>query len=273
MLRRITLPLEPRSTITPRFILGVFIVLMGVVLILDQLGVMEAHHVARFWPAVLIVLGLSILQRGRSRGAVSGVLLILVGAWLLLNTLGFVSLDLWDYFWPLLLVVIGARIMFRSRHDAGGTPLPFSATAPHDPAENTASAANAGGRTIDGYTTSAADKASVFSLLSGCKRRWSGTTFRSAEVTSILGGCELDLREALLCADGSAHIEVFVLMGGVNIFVPANWSVVLNAMPIMGGIEDNTRNSPSAGGAAAPYGKQQLIVHGTIIMGGIEISN
>src|SRR3979490_2236277 len=111
---RITVP-PNNHNMTPKFFIGVFLVLMGVVLALDQLGVLQANHILRFWPAALIVLGLITLQRGDRHGAVRALVLIIVGGWLLLNTLGLVSLDLWGFIWPLLLVFFGARIMMNNQ--------------------------------------------------------------------------------------------------------------------------------------------------------------
>ena len=47
----------------PKFIIGACLVLIGVMLGLEQLGVPQAYHLLRFWPAALIVLGLAMLQR------------------------------------------------------------------------------------------------------------------------------------------------------------------------------------------------------------------
>jgi predicted membrane protein len=105
----------------------------------------------------------------------------------------------------------------------------------------------------------------MFGMLGGTKQRVSGVIFRSADMTSLMGGCALDLREALLGADGTAHVEVFALMGGAHIFVPPSWKVVLQVTPIMGGVEDKSR--PVMGG------NQFLYIHGTVLMGGVEISN
>jgi hypothetical protein len=70
----------------------------------------------------------------------------------------------------------------------------------------------------------------------------------------------------MLGADGTAHIETFILMGGLKIFVPPNRTVVTHASPIMGGVNDKTRSVGSVS-------TQQLIIDGTVLMGGIEISN
>jgi len=262
------MPPETPPKITPRFILGVFILLVGIALALDRLGVVQAHHAMRFWPAVLIVFGLTVLQRGR-HAAVTGLLLIIVGGWLLLNTLGIVSLQVWEFLWPLILVFIGARIIMRSGRMRSGTPnerpgfgqAPTAASQPYNPSQpySPVTPANA-------PSTNASEHASVFSVLGSCRRRWGKTTFRSAEAVCVMGGFELDLREALMGAEGSAQIELLVIMGGLHVLVPQNWTVNSNVVPILGGIDDKTRTSAS--GAT-----QQLILRGTVLMGGVEIGN
>lgn len=101
--------------------------------------------------------------------------------------------------------------------------------------------------------------------MSSCRRRWANAIFRSGEATCLLGGCHLDLRNATMGPDGTAQIEVFVIMGGINISVPPNWTVVSHVTPLLGGIDDKTR-TPSTP-------TQQLILRGTVVMGGIEITN
>jgi predicted membrane protein len=281
------MPLEPRTVTTPRFILGVCIVLMGIALILDQLGMVPAYHLMRFWPVVLILLGLASLQRCRgSRGAVSGLVLVIIGTWLLLNTLGLVFLRPWEFIWPLILVVIGARIMMRNGPRNSDYPPPPSGFVPPTsatlsgpaapsafatgPATGGGPAPGPAGGTAGGPASAPAsgvpDHASLFSVMGSSRRRWGRTIFRTADTTSLMGGCELDLREALLGADGIAHVEIFALMGGVEIFVPPTWTVVTHVMPIMGGVEDKTHTVPSTT-------TQQLIIRGTVMMGGVVISN
>jgi predicted membrane protein len=258
------MPPETPPTITPRFILGVFILLVGIALALDRLGVVPAHHVMRFWPAVLIVFGLTVLQRGRSHSAVVGVLLIIVGSWLLLNTLGIVSLQLWEFLWPLILVIIGARIILRSGRRGVRTqseaaniqPGPTAASQPYNPSTPPSG----------GSAANASDHASVYAVLGSCRRRWGRATFRSADALCVMGGFELDLRDAVMGPEGSAQIEITVVMGGLNILIPQNWTVVSNVAPILGGINDKTRGNTSSA-------TQQLILQGTVLMGGIEIGN
>jgi len=256
----------PNNRNSPKFVIGVFLVLMGVVLALDQLGLVQANHLLRFWPAALIILGLVMLQRGERQGALRALVLIVVGGWLLLNTLGLVSLDLWGFIWPLLLVFFGARIMMHNQ-GSGSNASPDQ----HGAANPTAGTTPAGQTGAGGYAPAAPNSgepvhASLFALLSGIKRRWGKSAFRGAEVTAFMGGCELDLRDALMSSGELAVVEVFAIMGGVNIFVPPNWTVSQEVVALLGGVHDKTRSVQS-------NPAQHLLVRGTVVMGGVEISN
>jgi predicted membrane protein len=261
-------PPNDRS-ITPKFIIGVCLVLMGVVLGLDRFGVLQAHHVLRFWPAALIVVGLVMLQRGERHSALRALVLIVVGGWLLLNTLDLVSLDIWEFIWPLLLVFFGARIMMRNQGSRSGAPQDLPGAGPAAGTGPTGQGPS--GQGPSGFNSAAASSgepvyASLFSLLSSSKRRWGKSVFRGAETTAFMGGCELDLRDALMSSGELAVVDVFVIMGGVNIFVPPNWTVSQEVVPLLGGVHDKTRSVPS-------NPAQHLLVRGTVVMGGVEISN
>jgi predicted membrane protein len=247
--------------LTPKFVIGACLLLMGVVLALDQLGLLQAHHLLRFWPAALIVIGLVMLQRTEKHSALRALLLIVIGGWLLLNTLGWVSLDLWEFIVPLLLVLVGARIMMRNQSSRSGTS--------RDPTGTASGTAPGQGPSGFDSTPSAAGEpvhASLFALLGSSKRRWGKSVFRGAEATAFMGGCELDLRDALMSPGELAVVDVFVLMGGVNIFVPPHWTVSQEVVPLMGGVDDKSRSVTS-------NPAQHLLVRGTVVMGGVEISN
>jgi hypothetical protein len=247
-------PPPPRPASIPRFLIGAFLVLIGVLLALEQLGWVEAHHLMRFWPCLVILYGLMILQRG-GRSVVIGTFVVLIGGWLLLNTLHLLFLEPWQFLWPLILVVVGARILMR-----GHTPM--QPPAPPPPIGGFAPSA-----TVPSQSGSppVSNHISLFGMMGSTKQRVSGVIFRSADMTSFMGGCELDLRDALVGADGAAYVEVFALMGGAHIIVPTSWKVVVQVTPVMGGVEDKSR--PIMGG------NQFLYVRGTVLMGGVEISN
>ena len=91
--------------------------------------------------------------------------------------------------------------------------------------------------------------------------RW----FRGAELSVIMGGCEIDLHAAAMQAP-QATIRVSCIAGGVELRVPEEWDVVIEVSPFLGGVEDKTRH-PANGGA------KRLIVDGVIVAGGVEVKN
>src|SRR5262249_10537224 len=107
--------------------------------------------------------------------------------------------------------------------------------------------------------------ASALAVMSGVKVVSNSKNFRGGELTAIMGGCHVDLRDATL-AGNEAVIDIFAIMGGIEMRVPDNWNVIINVVPFMGGYEDKTRRPADP---AAP----RLMLRGFVMMGGIDIRN
>jgi hypothetical protein len=137
----------------------------------------------------------------------------------------------------------------------------------------------------------ARDTVSLFAVMSEDQRSSNATKFRGGEMTSFMGSNKLDLRQATLAPGEEAVIDVFAVMGGVELRVPDGWTVVVQVVPVMGGVRDQRmragdrrpleaeRVPAEAGGdakapeantsAAAP----RVVVRGFIIMGGLVIKS
>ena len=93
---------EPRVPITPRLVLGLFILGLGVLFLLDNLHLLRADEFLRYWPVLLIGVGLAkLIQPGASPSRVAGLLWVIAGVTLLAVKLNLISLRLRDVF-PLL---------------------------------------------------------------------------------------------------------------------------------------------------------------------------
>lgn len=102
-------------------------------------------------------------------------------------------------------------------------------------------------------------------IMGGINKKLASPDFKGGSITCIWGGAEIDLKEAHL--GSGAALDVFILMGGAQLTVPKDWTVVVDAFPIMGGVEDKITKYPE--GTADPA--KMIRVTGTIVMGGLEI--
>jgi hypothetical protein len=241
-------PARPaRPFITPQLVVGVFIMLIGVLLMLDRLDVLSfAARLLRFWPVGLIALGASmVVRRADSHGRFWGFAWMFLGTWLLLNVLGVVRVGFWELFWPAVLILIGLNLIKQT-------------------ARRSATAAAAG----------TAGEGSLFAVLSESKRiAHGGESFRGAGMTALMGGCLLDLRQATMSPGQEAIVDVFGVMAGHEIVVPAAWTVVPDIVPVLAGVEDKRLPVPVDTSAPPSVPPPRLVVRGFLLMSGLTIKS
>ena len=101
-------------------------------------------------------------------------------------------------------------------------------------------------------------------VMGGVQRKNVTSDFRGGEATAVMGGIDVDLRDAVM-ERPEAVLDVSTVMGGVKIRVPETWTVVSRVNTVMGGFKDETRRPRNE--------EHRLIVKGTIVMGGMKVSN
>lgn len=226
-----------RPTITGRVILGLVVMWLGVLWTLDNLNILESEPILRYWPVVLVAVGMSkLLGLWGRRNVIAGSIFTVVGMWMLLEQLDVISVSFWTL-WPLALVAIGIGMLTR-------TTLRQS-----DPSRVDAQAA----------------KLSSFAFMSGVDRKVASNEFEGGDATAVMGGVKLDLKGAKPVA-GGAIVDLLVCWGGIEIYVPDTWKVVNEATVVMGGLEDQSKIPPADA-------RDVLILRGLVIMGGVEIKN
>lgn len=227
---------EKRYSMTSQAVVGIIVLLLGVILTLGNFEIIEASSVLRFWPALLVIFGaVKAVQPGPGSGRLFGTVVAAVGVIMLLGRLDIIWIEFWDL-WPLLLIVIGASLVLKT----GKRP------------------AAQRGETSSEYIRGTA-------VLGGIEQRNSSLDFRGGSVSAILGGHEIDLRHADIVEGGEAVLEIFAFMGGVELKIPDDWTVVLEGSAFLGGFENKARGSD--------FSRKKLIVRGQAVMGGVEIRN
>jgi len=84
--------------------------------------------------------------------------------------------------------------------------------------------------------------------MGGSQRRGRFRTVGSINAVAIMGGDEIDLREAEI-EGGELTLNLFALMGGSNIYIPDSVDVEVGGFSVMGGHEEVGRERPPRPGA------------------------
>ena len=218
-----------------RMIFGLALIVAGTLFFLEEMRIVDnAWALVRYWPVVLIAAGIGkALFPGRSSGRFGGIVLAVIGAWILAYDLEYIDVEFWDL-WPLFLILIGVRLLTRGAR----RQLPEDSS------------------TIN-----------AVAVLGGTQRNNTSQNFRGGDLMAIMGGCEIDLRNAKI-SESPAEIDVLTLFGGTEIRVPADWTISLKGLPILGALEDETHNSPDP-----DMPMQELVITGLVAFGGLSIKN
>jgi len=105
----------------------------------------------------------------------------------------------------------------------------------------------------------------VAGVMGGSTRRGRWTPARRVTAIGVMGGVELDFREAVL-APGVTEVHAFAFWGGVEIVAPPDVRVECSGVGIMGGF-DHREDATAPLDPNAPV----LRVTGVAIMGGVEV--
>lgn len=217
-----------------RLALGMVLIGLGLLLTLAQAGILRIEGLGRFWPLLLIGIGLVKVRQPMADGqrAVGVALLFAGGLFQLISVLS------WGRAWPLVFVVAGGFLLWQ----AVDRPAAPEAPAPSSP-----------------YL-------SELALIGATKRSLRLPDLRGGYITAVMGGVELDLRRCRIGA-APAILDVVAVWGGIDLKLPPDWSVEGRVVPLMGGFEDKTQ--PLVGAEDAP----RLVVRGYAVMGAVLIGN
>ena len=222
----------------PSLFAGVGAIVIGGLFLLNESGIIHIGNLWRFWPTILIILGIKGIlecETGGScrRGTVisSGVMLIW-GVLLQAASLGYLS---WAHMWPWFLIGLGALLIWESRR-----PRPV------------------------GMPTGPFHPESVFASV---EKTITDQDFKGGTASAVFGSVELDFLQANMAGD-AAVLELNAVFGSIEVRVPLNWVVTIEAGAVFGSCENRTRAPlPSSGPV------KNLIIRGGSVFGSVEIKN
>jgi predicted membrane protein len=276
--------------------LGVVIILVGVVWLIQVLGVPMPGWLFS-WPMLLVLFGLASAIGSRFRNFGSFVL-ILIGLVFLGRNFIWPELSLEKYIWPIVIIMIGIAFLVK-RHRWDQKREWFLETHPelrnwHEQwhqrwggreweqqhaqrrqehqgalAEGEAEeqiAEEGSSEPVTSQPRTRPDWLDITNVFGGSRRNVISKNFKGGDVVNVCGGTFLDLTHADI--QGRAVIDVVVMWGGIKVAVPPNWQVQVNVTHLLGGTD-----VPSGSNPQMQDTDKVLILTGVVIMGGIDIKN
>jgi predicted membrane protein len=220
---------------------GGLVVVIGLLMLLDNLNIIHVHDLWRFWPIIVVIIGVSKVLEARSgMGYVWGGMIALVGAFILLDNLDVVPFN-FDLLWPIFIIGFGIIVLLRTIERK---------------------------KYVAGAPSTGTQDLGVWAVFSGVKRKVDSQDFKGGEVVAVFGGVNIDLRNAAIAGD-RAVIDLNLLFGGVDIRVPENWNVVMKGIAIFGAFEDKTTHPKADPNVKIP----ELVITGAAMFAGVNAKN
>lgn len=268
-----------------RFAGAMFLIVAGIALFLNNVGLLPIYNIWRFWPVILIAVGIGkAFGNGTSKDRGWGMIELVFGVLFLGSNLHVFALHLNDATWivGVILVVIGLASL-AGMFDPAWNAIRSDKWRMHY-AENwkqgyadkrsrrftCGRAARRGVVPPDAFTSQGNISERLLheeAVFSSIKRRIISDAFAGGSIQAVFASVELDLRLASIPA-GTATIVVNSVFASVELKVPANWRVSARIAGGFGSLEDKTLPL-----TRTDIGGPMLIITGSNVFGSIEVSN
>lgn len=218
-----------------RLLIGGFILLIGLNLLLNQMGLsFIGFSIFSLWPLLLILLSIWLLIQRRFSGAL---LFGMLGvAFILADIFGF---SVFAVLWPVLIIFIGLSILFRPKHNFGWES--------RNPSKVNRDSINE----------------SIF--FSATDLVIASDNFIGGKIDGVFGGFKVDLRQVKLAPNG-AMLEINGIFGGGEVILPSDIKIEVETVSVVGGVSNHVVSRSTAGDPV-------LKVKAVAVFGGIELKN
>lgn len=242
---------------TGTLVSGVVLTGIGVLLLLDQIGIVNSNILWHLWPMIFVIVGTLQLIEARATGSQAwGAFLIAFGSLLTLHEFGLISWGMGEL-WPLFVIAAGLLMAWHGNEIRAGRPgVSF-------PRPNVS---DKGGRGFN-FPDIGSNGLHTFAFFGGIERKVEGKYFQGGNITAVFGGFKIDLTRADMDT-ADAIIVVNAIFGGGEIIAPESWRVLVEGAGIFGAFVDKTRFAPRPESEI-----KTLHVRGAAIFGGVEVKS
>ena len=211
--------------------IGLIFILIGVLFLISIIAPEFSIDFSYLIPLVLMASSLYYIIKGK-KFTLANTTVLYLGTWFLLEELNIIKDPLDDAFFPILLIIIGLFIVIESL------------------------------KVKKVFKRKDNNLKNYYGIFSGLEERVTDTNFKGANIYSVFGGVDLDLRE--LESKEDITINAYSIFGGTSIFVNDNFKVKFNSFSLFGGNENKTTSTDKKK-------NHTITINGISIFGGTEV--
>ena len=218
-------------------ILGLILILLGVVIGINSLGIAKIDiGFEGCWTLFIIIpCFIGLIKDEDKKGSIIG---LIIGVLLLLSARNILDFAIvWKLIIPIILVIIGVSFIFKDT---------FNKKVNDE---------------IKKLNKNSKNKDEICATFSSQNVRVDDE-FNGINLTSVFGGIKYDLRDAKIKKD--TLIKACLVFGGIDILVPENVKVKVKSSSIFGGVDNKSKNS-------AKDDSYTIYIDATCVFGGVDI--
>ena len=215
---------------------GLLLIIIGLVFGLNALNITDINLFFDGWWAFIIIIPCftGLFKEKEKLGNVIG---ILIGLALLISAQDIISFDdIMKLLFPLLIIIVGISIMFKDRvHKKVKEKLIKESK----------------GNSNEYYATFASQNINL-----------KDKDLENVELNAVFGGMKCDLSDCNIEKDNL--IKIFAIFGSVKLKVPSDVKVIVNSVPIFGGVNTKVKDTKNKDA-------KTIYVDAISVFGGVEI--
>ena len=246
-----------------KILTALLFILSGILLFARNVGwiTVEQFDMVVAWHSLFIIIGIHSMIR---RHFVVGVILVLVGAYFLIGNMSWLPANSQAMLWPFALIIIGLMFFFKPR----AKKRFMRAHARHHQMWKERMAGKMGPMNMQEQQQVESEDGFLHSenVFGAARHVVLDELFKGANIRISFGGTVLDLRHTQI-APGETFIDVDCSCGGLEIYVPSDWKVVMKCDAFFGGSDDKRWQNGN-------FDKERiLVIRGKLSFGGLEIKD
>lgn len=245
-----------------KILIASLLILSGILLLARNVGwiTYEMFDIIVSWYTLFIILGIYTMIR---RHIIPGIILLLIGVYFLIGGLSWLPENSQAIVWPIALITAGVLFIFKPRrkepwahHHAHRHHREWMRQGrPDMNSENNQQQFES----VDGFLRSE-------NVWGAARHVVLDELFKGAAIRNSFGGTTIDLRHTHI-APGETYIDLDCSWGGVELYVPSDWTVVFKCNAFFGGCDDKRWRNGNMNKESV------LVIRGSLSFGGLEVKD